>query len=149
MKDLSTVLKAVEQILNNATSGYYIERSPIRAIDDSELPAEYKAWVGLLKDGLNYTPARIVGGASRFGVKGSILVIVQVMDLESQEKADEKLTAAEKDIIEVLADAANLKLPYNGQPTVGMIDGFSVEYEIKAEESAYYQAAIITLEFSE
>ena len=149
MKDLSIILKAVEQILNNATLGYYIERNPSGDIDDAELTAENKGWIGVIKDALNYTPLRMASGTARFGIKGSVLVIVQVIDMESQEKADEKLTAAEQEIIEVLADAANLKLPYNEVPTVGMIDGFSVEYETKSEDSAFYQAAIITLEFSE
>ena len=149
MKDLSTIMKAVEQIINNQTTGYYVERNPIRDIEDMELPAENKAWIGILKDALNYTPARTGLGSARFSVRGSIIVIVQVVDLESQEKADEKLTKAESDILEVLAGANNLKLPYNGESTVGMIDSISVEYQTKAEESAFYQAAIITLEFLE
>ena len=149
MKDLSLIMKAVEQAINNDTAGYYVERNPVRDIEDAELPAENKAWVGILKGDLNYTPQRMAAGFARFGVKGSILIIVQVVDLESQELADEKLTAAEKEILEVLADANNLKLPFNSEPTVGMIEGFFIDYETKSEGSSFYQAAIIKMEFSE
>lgn len=149
MKDLSLIMKAIEQAINNDTAGYYVERNPVRDIEDAELPAENKAWVGILKGDLNYTPYRMTTGPARFSVKGSVLVIVQVVDMESQEKADEKLTEAEKEILEVLADASNLKLPYNGEATVGMIDGFFVEYESKSDSSAFYQASIIKMEFSE
>lgn len=136
MINLKTVTTAVETLLKAGLSGYQIERNPQRP-QDPWMASAKTAWVGIYRGKVDYEGHAI--GSNPWLARVEIVIEVQVASALSEEDCEDKLTTAEKAVLDVV----NANRTLSG--TVDMVAGYSVDYEINQDYQTYYQAAIITL----
>lgn len=135
MLNMSQITAAVANILQPLPN-YIIERNPL-APPESGKAAKARAWVGVYRGQVTYTPARI-GGASK-DADLEIILELQAVSLKSPAEAEDKLSLAEKEILETLSASRNLN------NTVSFIKSYNVEYGLSKNGGAYFQTAVITL----
>lgn len=136
MIDISTITKAVEAMLISGLDGYVITRNELRN-EDPNVAAGNKGWVGIYRGGQKLSPRTT--GNMPWGGEVEIVVEVQTASMRSGAEAEERLQAAEKEVMDVLE--ADKKLG----GTVDMTMGYEVRYEVNADTQTYFQAAIITV----
>lgn len=136
MLNMSQITAAAAELLRQKLDNYIIERNPL-APPESGKAATAKAWVGVYRGCVTYTPAR-VGGASK-NAELDILFELQAVSLKSPAEAEAKLSLAEKEILETLSASRNLV------NTVSFIKSYNVEYGLSKTGGAYFQTAVITL----
>lgn len=136
MINLKTITQGIERLLREKLSGYNIERNPMRP-DDPWKAAVNKAWVGVYRGVTEYASHSI--GSLPWKATIDVIIEIQVADLTSAEDCEDKLLDAEKEVL----DCINSDRTLGG--TVDMVLGYSVAYETNRTQSAYYQAAIITI----
>ena len=136
MINFKDILKGVEKVLKDNTNGYTIVRNEERNTVPS-VASRGKGWVGIYKGSLEYETVAV--GAIPWLVFVDIIVEIQVADMKSGAKAEDKLQDAELEIMTVLN--ADKKL----DATVEMTNGYSIEYEYNADEQIYFNSALITI----
>jgi hypothetical protein len=136
MIDLSKITKAVQEMLSGGLSGYTIVRNEPRN-EDANIAASGKGWVGIYRGSNSYNPRTT--GDRPWGAVVEVVVEVQTASMRSGEDAEDRLQAAEQEVMGVLNADKKLK------GTVDMTVGYEIAYDINASSQMYYQAAIITV----
>lgn len=136
MLDMSQITTATAELLKQTLTDYLVERNPL-APPESGKAAKAKAWVGVYRGCVTYTPAR-VGGAAK-DAELEIILELQAVSLKSPAEAESKLSLAEKEILESLSASRNLG------NQVSFIKSYNVEYGLSKTGGAYFQTAIITV----
>jgi hypothetical protein len=137
MINFKLITQALEKLLieNLDSKDYNIERNPMRP--SSAEKAADKAWIGIYRGSIEYIAHST--GSQPWLAQIETIVEIQVASLTSAEDCEDKLCDAEKEVLDLLTN--NKKIG----GTIDMTNGFSVEYEINADEQTFYQAAIITI----
>jgi hypothetical protein len=136
MIDLSKITKAVQEMLESSLVGYVIVRNEPRN-EDPNVAASGKGWIGIYRGSNNYSPRTT--GSRPWGAVVEVIVEVQTASMRSGEEAEDRLQAAEQEVMNVLDADKKLK------ETVDMTVGYEINYDINASSQMYYQAAIITV----
>ena len=136
MIDVSKITKAVQEMLVAGLGGYTITRNELRN-EDPSIAAEGKGWIGVYRGSQKLSPQTT--GNRPWGGEVEVVVEVQTASMRSGAEAEERLQAAEKEVMDVLEADKKLKA------TVDMTMGYDVRYEINADTQTYFQAAIITV----
>lgn len=136
MLDMSQITAATAQLLQTRLPDYIIERNPL-APPESGKAAKARAWVGVYRGQVTYTPARVGGAAKDCDLE--IILEIQAVSLKSPAEAESKLSLAEKEILETVGASRNLG------DTVSFIKSYNVEYGLSKSGGTYFQTAVITL----
>jgi hypothetical protein len=136
MIDFAQVMRETENIFKvNLGDNYNIERNPVRPADPFYINRnQKKGWIGLYRDSLDYELIAIGGMPWMVHIK--ILVEIQVAG-DSAEDCEDKLTAAEQDVLELLENDRSL------DNTIGTIKGYTITYDRNETEATFYQSALI------
>lgn len=137
MINYSDITKAIETILKAGTDGYTITRNELRNSDPSKAAKYGKGWIGIYRGPVDVAPYALGNRIWLYQVKPQ--VEIQAVSMKSGADAEDKLQAAEKEILTVLA--ANMTLA----GTVAMITGFNITYEYNADVQVWFHSAIITI----
>ena len=132
----SLISKAIKDIINEKTDGYLVIRNEKRN-EDPSVAANSKAWIGVYRSRISYSKFTI--GPTPWLAAVETDVEIQVASMKDGEDVEDKLQAAEKEIIEVLS--ANQTL----NNTVSYIKEISVEDQTNINTETYFQASIITI----
>jgi len=138
MINFSHITQAIETLLTDGLTGYDITRNAERNSDYNR-PANAVAWVGIYRGSIDYE-AHLIGNVPWMASIDSIIEI-QVASMISGADAENKLQAAELEVMDILT--ANKKL----SGTVNMTNGYSIEYEYNADTDigVWLQASVITM----
>jgi hypothetical protein len=147
--NFGTITKALEALLNEQLNGssspnrnYSIERNPERN-DDYDKAARGKGWIGIWKGTKRYIPHTT--GDTPWNTELTIIVEVQAVSFRVGSDAEDKLQAAETEVMDVLQSTDGLKI----SGTVGICKGYDVAYESYegADDDAvlYFESAVITI----
>lgn len=137
MINIKLVTQAIEDILNAGLSGYIITRNAERNVDP-DLAAQSNGWIGIYRGKVDYESYAIGSTPWKVGIEP--IVEVQAASFLSGEDAEDRLQDAEKAVLDVLVANKNLN------STVGMTNGYSIEYEYNNQgKEVYFHAAIITI----
>jgi hypothetical protein len=139
MINYSDITKAIESILKAGTDGYVISRNALRNADPS-IAAKGKGWIGIYRGPVEIQPNALGGRIWIYTVKPQIEI--QVASMKSGAEAEDRLQAAEKEILNVL-NLNDITRRLNG--TVGMSMGYSITYEYNSESQVWFHSAIITI----
>ena len=131
----STITKAIESLLQNNLRGYIITRNEERNTDPNR--AIDGGWIGIYRGNVSYD-ARVIG-ARPWNAILRPMIEIQVASVISGSDAEEKLQAAEKEVIDILS--ANKTL----SGTVNMTNGYSMDYEYNPINNIYFHSVTITL----
>lgn len=137
MMNYKTVLDALEALLRDNLTGYIITRNRQRN-DDPNIAATNKGWIGIYRGNIEYEPARI-GTGNNWDTKLYPKIEIQTASTKN-ETAEDKLNNAEQEILNLLD--SNKKI----SNTVGMTNGYSIEYQVNTGVKDFYHlSAIITI----
>ena len=133
---MSTITRAIEDLLKEHTSGYDINRNP-RRNSDPNAASRGKGWIGIYKgpwDMAKHT-------TTRFKNEVNPQIEIQVCNLESGDKAEDDLEASVNEILTLLSGPHGRNL----SGTIGQTTGYKVEYDINRATDAYFYSATITI----
>lgn len=137
MINLATVTAAVKTLLSAGLTGYYVHRNAERNRDPN-VAARGSGWINVTRGRIEYQPRGGMGNTPWLAMI-EIRVEIQTASMKSDEDAEDKLQAAEADVLDVLTE--NKKLGN----TVDMTNGYSIAYEYNTQERVWHHAAIITV----
>lgn len=135
MINIKTITQAVEDMLLEHTTGYYIERNAERNTDPN-VAAKDKGWINILKGTIAYDSLTI--GPTPWMATIDLKVEIQYAD-DIGDRAEDGLEDAVSEILGILNDHKTL------DGTVQMTMGYKIEYFINEGVRPFHQAAVITL----
>ena len=139
MIDYKAILDAIQTLLEDNLDGYTITRNEARN-SDPNIASKGKGWIGIYRGSLKYEPGRVMTGSGRWDATMEPTVEIQTASGKSGADAESRLQDAEYEILELLD--ANPKL----SNTVGMTNGYSIDYQYNTEaEELYHLSSIITI----
>lgn len=136
MINMSTITKAVEDMLGEHTAGYTIERNGARN-EDPNVAAKDNGWIGIRKGRKQYEAYST--GASPWLAEVEIIIEIQYAHFSDPGLAEDKIEEAVEEILGIL------NTHYNLDGTVSHITGLKVEYDLNTDVDAYHYAAVITV----
>lgn len=141
MFKLSTVTSALAtQLGNDSGVTSLLKINNIDLGTHLNMDADRAPWVGVFRNGLNYSP-RSLGG--QWQLSGKILVVCQAVDYKSGERCRNTLKTLVTAVITAIVSDETIN------DTVDIISNISVEYVFKQDEreTLHFQSALINLDF--
>jgi hypothetical protein len=124
------ITKGIESILNRRLSGYIVTRNERKNSDPNKCIAAGTGWIGIYKGSVNYDA--YVMGSRPWKITAQPYINLQVVSTLSGEDAENRLQAAEKEVIQAIETDRTLG------GSVAMILGYNMEYEYNDDNEIYF-----------
>jgi hypothetical protein len=133
----SDITKAIESILRQKLKGYVITRNERKNTDPNVCLIAGTGWIGIYRGSIDYSAYVI--SSRPWLVDPAPIVNVQVVSKLSGSDAEDRLQAAEEEVVNALDADRSLK------NTVSTVLGYSMEYDYNSTNEIYFHGVNIKI----